>query len=163
MITNFQFSVLAAALLFVAIDSYAFWGSAVGKRNSLSAKFFDVIRVNNIASSMVNPSSYSTSSDLFKHIMSDEEEEEEEPEAPPTTTDAPGENSEGMSSVKEGIMFPTTLNGTDVRVGIIMARWNNDIIAGLYKVRVFKTTDVGCLSRMRSRVELRLTIIYVGE
>ena len=135
MITNFQLSFLAVALLLVAIDSYAFWGSAISQRNSLPTRFLDVIRVNNLASSMVNPSSYSTPSDLFNHIMSDEEEEEEEPEAPPTTTDAPGENSDGMSTVKEGIMFPTTLNGTDVRVGIIMARWNNDIIAGLYKVR----------------------------
>ena len=77
-----------------------------------------------------------TPSELFAHILSDEEEEEE-PEAPPATTDAPAENSEGMSTMKEGIMFPTTLNGSDVRVGIIMARWNSDIIAGLYKVLKF--------------------------
>ena len=87
--------------------------------------------VNSIATNMV---SYTTPSEMFSqfHRMSDEEEEEEQEEQP-TTTDAPGETSE-ISTVKEGIMFPTTLNGTDVRVGIIMARWNNDIIAGLYKV-----------------------------
>ena len=134
MITNLQLSAVAAALLLVVIDSYAFWGSSVSQRNSVSTGFFKAIRLNNVVTSMVNPSSYSTPSELFNHIMSDEEEEEEEPEAPPTTTDAPGESTEGMSTVKEGIMFPTTLNGTDVRVGIIMARWNNDIVAGLYKV-----------------------------
>lgn len=38
-----------------------------------------------------------------------------------------------ISPLKEGIAFPTKLNGSDVRVGIIMARWNDDIISGLYE------------------------------
>ena len=42
-------------------------------------------------------------------------------------------SSSGISSEKEGVAFPTNINGTDVRVGIIMARWNSDIINGLYK------------------------------
>lgn len=42
---------------------------------------------------------------------------------------------EPISLLKEGIKFPTNLNGSDVRVGIIMARWNSDVIQGLYKVR----------------------------
>ena len=133
MMTNFQLFAVAAALLLVVIDSYAFWGSTVSRKSSISYGFANPFRSSSVATSMVTE--YSTPSELFSTIMSDEEEEEEEPEAPPTTTDAPGESTEGMSTVKEGIMFPTTLNGTDVRVGIIMARWNNDIIGGLYKVR----------------------------
>jgi hypothetical protein len=134
MLYRFHVIALAAAVLVVVIDSYKFFGSVVGRPFS-SAAISRATRPTDIVTQMVQPSavySSSTPSDLFSHIMSDEEEEEE-PEAPPTTTDAPGETSE-MSSVKEGIMFPTTLNGTDVRVGIIMARWNSDIIAGLYKV-----------------------------
>jgi hypothetical protein len=63
---------------------------------------------------------------------SDEEEEEEEAEAPveaPIIDEAPE-----MSMFKEGINFGTALNGSDVRVGIIMGRWNADVIQGLYKV-----------------------------
>lgn len=138
MMSKIHLSVIAAALILVVIDSFSFWGPAVGQRNSLSNGFLKsshIIRANDMSVQMANPSAHyvsSTPSELFNHILSDEEEEEE-PEAPPTTTDAPGETSE-MSTVKEGIMFPTTLNGSDVRVGIIMARWNSDIIAGLYKV-----------------------------
>eukprot|EP00596_Hydrurales_sp_CCMP1899_P002637 CAMPEP_0119033352 /NCGR_PEP_ID=MMETSP1177-20130426/400_1 /TAXON_ID=2985 /ORGANISM="Ochromonas sp, Strain CCMP1899" /LENGTH=258 /DNA_ID=CAMNT_0006990035 /DNA_START=228 /DNA_END=1004 /DNA_ORIENTATION=+ len=85
------------------------------------------------SSVQMSSSSYisSSPSQLFSQ-MSDEEEEEEE-EAQAGTTDAPGESQGEISGVKEGIMFPTSLNGTDVRVGIIMGRWNSDIIAGLYK------------------------------
>jgi len=39
-----------------------------------------------------------------------------------------------ISSLKEGIELLKNLNGSDVRVGIIMARWNADIVQGLYKV-----------------------------
>jgi len=39
-----------------------------------------------------------------------------------------------ISSLKEGIEILKNLNGSDVRVGIIMARWNADIIQGLYQV-----------------------------
>jgi hypothetical protein len=78
-------------------------------------------------------------------IVADEEEEgeetededdDEEPEEgnSPQTTDAPSEGDGSISLLKQGINFPTTLNGSDVRVGIIMARWNNDIIEGLYQV-----------------------------
>jgi len=38
-----------------------------------------------------------------------------------------------ISSLKEGIEILKNLNGSDVRVGIIMARWNADIIQGLYQ------------------------------
>lgn len=42
-----------------------------------------------------------------------------------------------ISSLKEGLeLLKNNLNGSDVRVGIIMARWNADIVQGLYKVSV---------------------------
>ena len=47
-------------------------------------------------------------------------------------TDAPPLSS--ISSLKEGLELLKNLNGSDVRVGIIMARWNADIVQGLYKV-----------------------------
>ena len=56
-------------------------------------------------------------------LMSDEEET-----TAPLTTEAPE-----MSSAKEGIKFGDLVNGSDVRVGIIMTRWNADVIDGLYK------------------------------
>jgi hypothetical protein len=63
----------------------------------------------------------------------DDEEEESDSssaeQAPIIIDDTPE-----MSLFKEGIKFPTNLNGSDVRVGIIMARWNADVIQGLYKV-----------------------------
>lgn len=46
-----------------------------------------------------------------------------------------------MSVIKEGIKPLGNINGSDVRVGIIMARWNADVISGLYKVPV--TTCLG--------------------
>lgn len=39
-----------------------------------------------------------------------------------------------MSVIKEGIKPLSSINGSDVRVGIIMARWNSDVITGLHKV-----------------------------
>lgn len=38
-----------------------------------------------------------------------------------------------VSLIKEGLKMPDNINGSDVRVGVIMARWNEDIITGLYK------------------------------
>ena len=60
-------------------------------------------------------------------IRADDEEEDEEETRPTFTTDAPA-----LSLEKEGITF-STLNGSDVRVGIIMSRWNADVVQGLYK------------------------------
>lgn len=65
--------------------------------------------------------------------FSDEEEEEEEETAPAQAPIIIEDGGQGISPLKAGIQFPTTLNGTDVRVGIIMARWNGDIVQGLYK------------------------------
>ena len=68
---------------------------------------------------------------------SDEEEGEgegdDEEDAVPTPNPVIEDDSGVVSPFKEGISFPTSLNGSDVRVGIIMARWNADIIGGLYK------------------------------
>lgn len=59
------------------------------------------------------------------------------------SSEAPADAS--ISAIKEGIKFPTSLNGSDVRVGIIMARWNADIIQGLYKVCVCADISLRCL------------------
>lgn len=62
-------------------------------------------------------------------FFSDEEDDEEEESPTPVFSEAP------ISSLKEGVAFDSkNINGSDVRVGIIMARWNADIIQGLYKV-----------------------------
>lgn len=60
----------------------------------------------------------------------DDEEEEEAAVQPEQQTIV---SEETISLYKEGIKFPTLMNSSDVRVGIIMARWNADIINGLYK------------------------------
>lgn len=79
---------------------------------------------------------------LYRRAKLSDEGEEEQPdeEAEPTTDDAVSDISddakpieEQISLLKEGIKFPTNLNGSDVRVGIIMARWNADVVQGLYK------------------------------
>ena len=59
----------------------------------------------------------------------DDDEEDEEAPAPEINTLAPD-----VSPKKQGLQYVGELNGSDVRVGIIMARWNSDIIEGLYKV-----------------------------
>lgn len=67
--------------------------------------------------------------------LSDEEEEgnDDEEEASPVQESVVIAEDSSMSLLKEGIKFVEKLNGSDVRVGIIMARWNEDIIQGLYK------------------------------
>ena len=50
------------------------------------------------------------------------------------TNPAPTSNVGEMSLIKQGIKFPSKLDGSEVRVGIIMARWNDDVIQGLYNV-----------------------------
>ena len=71
--------------------------------------------------------------------FSDDEEEGEETQESDSPAveiaDLDEADSPEMSIFKEGIKFPTSLNGSDVRVGIIMARWNADVIQGLYKVK----------------------------
>ena len=49
---------------------------------------------------------------------------------------------ENISLLKEGISFPSNLNGSDVRVGIIMARWNGDVVKELYKVLLYSLSKV---------------------
>jgi len=65
---------------------------------------------------------------------SDEEEEQQgEEEKAPVESIPIVIESDAISLMKEGIKFPETPNGTDVRIGIIVARWNADIITGLYQ------------------------------
>ena len=74
----------------------------------------------------------------------DEEDEDSEEEGPESTTQSAGDSTipviefneePKISLIKEGIKFPTKLDGSNVRVGIIMGRWNADVIQGLYTVR----------------------------
>ena len=75
--------------------------------------------------------------------MSDEDsdDEEEEEETPTETLSVDTALAPDISNFKEGIKFTSQLNGSDVRVGIIMAKWNADIIEGLYKV-IYKTDSL---------------------
>lgn len=97
------------------------------------------------SSQALNPQSHSISrSKLFSTvlsdqqfyatpILSDEDDDETEDSSQPVFDEAPS----SISSIKEGLSFgASSLNGSDVRVGIIMARWNADVIQGLYKVRL---------------------------
>jgi hypothetical protein len=80
--------------------------------------------------------------------MSDEEEESEEEDDDKETESASESStviveadlSPQISLIKQGLNISSSLNGTDVRVGIIMARWNADIIQGLYKVVIIQSS-----------------------
>jgi len=75
-----------------------------------------------------------TLSAFATNIVNEEDEEEEEEESAEESSESAAVIVEdGPSVFKEGIKFGASINGSDVRVGIIMARWNADIIQGLYK------------------------------
>ena len=61
------------------------------------------------------------------------EEEESSEESSPASVEV-GDDSPQISLIKQGLNISSSMNGSDVRVGIIMARWNADVIQGLYKV-----------------------------
>ena len=96
-----------------------------------SAGFSPILAARNAYSRQITDNSrIITSSPLFSSmpsIRADEDDEEEEETRPTFTTDAPA-----LSLEKEGISF-SSLNGSDVRVGIIMSRWNADVVQALYK------------------------------
>lgn len=77
--------------------------------------------------------SYPSVAELFSSPEFSDEEEDDDEEPAQQQPAVIVEGGEPVSPYKEGIQFPTTLNGTDVRVGIIMSRWNADIVQGLYK------------------------------
>lgn len=66
----------------------------------------------------------------------DEEDEDEDEEGNGSVQEVPIVSSTSNAGVElvKGVLFPSALNGSDVRVGIIMTRWNPEIIQGLYKV-----------------------------
>ena len=71
---------------------------------------------------------------ILKPIMDDDDDDNnDEEEETSTETESIAVDDDPISIFKEGIKFPSNVNGSDVRVGIIMARWNADIIQGLYK------------------------------
>lgn len=57
------------------------------------------------------------------------------PVPPVEIVELPTESS--ISIKKEGVKFPEVFNGENLRIGIISARWNYDIIDGLYNVNSF--------------------------
>lgn len=79
----------------------------------------------------------------MQRISFDDEEEGEESEEEESAAESSAEVEVSadtamdaqISLIKQGLNISSFLNGSDVRVGIIMARWNADIIQGLYKVR----------------------------
>ena len=149
-------NVIAFVALFylVATDGFATrsWrirfgsSSSSGSSSSLAAPATDatlatpfLVRqaMKSSSSSLGMVRTYATAAELLAAAMSDNEEDEEdepsEPAAAPAIIEDGGGSATGMSPLKAGIQFPTTLNGSDVRVGIIMARWNGDVVQGLYK------------------------------
>lgn len=87
-----------------------------------------------LSSNIELPSSQLKYSPSFDEEGEGEDEEDEE-ELSTASTDAVVEVpvAQQISLIKQGLNITTSLNGSDVRVGIIMARWNADIISGLYK------------------------------
>ena len=72
----------------------------------------------------------------ISHLTASDESDEgddEDVKEPDTTSTAPI-IIDDSAIVKEAAAFSTAMNGSDVRVGIIMARWNEDIIKNLYQV-----------------------------
>lgn len=69
----------------------------------------------------------------------EDEEDDEDEEGNGSVQEVPIVSSTSNAGVElvKGVLFPSVLNGSDVRVGIIMTRWNPEIIQGLYKVSAF--------------------------
>jgi hypothetical protein len=142
---------LVAFAYLVAIDGFVArsWGVRSGSRSSstpdanTAASFAtpalvrQALQKHSTSSSLGMVRTYATAAELLAAAMSDDEDDEEEEESEPAAAPAiieDGSNSMGgMSPLKAGIQFPTSLNGSEVRVGIIMARWNGDVVQGLYK------------------------------
>ena len=97
-------------------------------KTSLAPNKFHTISIKAVDSERSSSNIFSNG--FVQHtIVRNSDEDDEEGEAPVAVFDeAP------MSMEKEGINFASSLNGSDVRVGIIRARWNADVIQGLYEV-----------------------------
>jgi len=65
----------------------------------------------------------------------EDEEDDEDEEGNGSVQEVPIVSSTSNAGVElvKGVFFPSALNGSDVRVGIIMTRWNPEIIQGLFK------------------------------
>lgn len=132
------------AVLLVACLSVLVWGfNPLPLKNLRRSVGYDITPV---ASSSVSMRSHHRlfQSMSVQGISAADEEEEEEEESAEEASGADEVESSGaeaiegqISLIKQGLNISTFLNGSDVRVGIIMARWNADIIQGLYKVSHF--------------------------
>eukprot|EP01041_Mallomonas_annulata_P006681 gene6681-13536_t len=117
----------ALFLICISLCASFTWTSfrTMHRRSAVAIKTVHMTKNSNINYETVNVSP----------ITNDEEEEdgeEEESTEPDTTSTAPIVI-DGETIMKEAAAFASSLNGSDVRVGIIMARWNEDIIKNLYK------------------------------
>lgn len=128
--------VVLCALAVINVSSAFLFSNGYLRRSMSSGSYALRAESSKVKAGMRRDYSYQLLKHLFASEGHDEEDTEEEAaKLPPqasatiaTDLDAP------ISLMKQGIKFPTVLNGSDVRVGIIMARWNDDIISELYKV-----------------------------
>jgi 6,7-dimethyl-8-ribityllumazine synthase len=102
-----------------------------GFSTTLFASRYSNSRVNKVATTtrlMSTLLSQSISSSAPTPSLDDDEEEDD------TTRPTSSNLAPDISTSKQGLSYTTTpLNGSDVRVGILMSRWNSDIVQGLYK------------------------------
>ena len=142
-------AVVSTLLLCTHTDSFvvrsfrSVWSSISKNSNSVSVPITNSLfrhaintqRMESTSLDMVR--TYASVAELLNSPVNSDDEGEEEEEEPEAPQQAPIILEEGssheMSPMKAGIQFPTSLNGSDVRVGILMARWNGDVVQGLYK------------------------------
>ena len=100
--------------------------------NTVSNEYSNNIQFND--ESFSNRSPKMSDEEEPKPAEDDDDEEEESSSESSSDVVVESDSSPQISLLKQGLNISTNLNGSDVRVGIIMARWNADIIQGLYKV-----------------------------
>ena len=130
----FKVLLLASTLLLLSLVSQGFIFQNFLKRNY-------VPRTNSISSSTQKLDSsrfFGVQVPKSNIRMEDEEEADDEDEEQPA--EDPSTDGQTLPVIFDGLSkeqasFDKSLNGSDVRVGIIMARWNEDVIKNLYKVR----------------------------
>lgn len=122
----FTFIAIFIAITYFSVSSY---------------RFAPRLDVRGARSRLLSRSSFVTQSQLLSTPVrvsdEDDEEDNDSEDSEDPSEDAPPVIIEGeanpISLIKQGANFSTSLNGSEVRVGIIASRWNADIISGLYK------------------------------
>jgi hypothetical protein len=72
--------------------------------------------------------------EVLNQKLSDEEDEEDDEDKNPAPEQVSLPSDDTISLMKASPSSDASINGSDVRVGIIMARWNADVVQNLYKV-----------------------------